>query len=85
MSPDVEMMRVIDRENEAIRISRGEVAKYLPIDADWDLEEVTLISIGTPGKWFYRIEWRPRVHYRGDNLGIPVLMSGKAVVGTESR
>ncbi len=62
---------------DAIRISYSELSDYFPEVEQWDLEEIWLNSFG-PGNWFYVVSWRAQGTF-GDDLGIPVLMDGKAV------
>ena len=64
---------------QALSISRGEPPKYMPGVATWDLVAIKLEAMGYESKWFYVVSWRPRGLERGDNLDIPVLMSGRAV------
>ena len=64
---------------QALLISRGEPPKYMPGVGTWDLVGIKLEPIGYESKWLYVVSWRPRGLEKGDNLDIPVLMSGRAV------
>lgn len=64
----------------ALAVSRAELSRYMPEVETWDLAEVDLQQIGYDGKWVYLVGWRPRGLEHGDNLDIPVLMSGHAVL-----
>jgi hypothetical protein len=64
--------------SEAVHISRGQLSRYFPNVEQWDLEDVELHSFAEGTKWFYVVSWRAR-GTRGDDLGIPVLMSGHPV------
>jgi hypothetical protein len=66
-------------ESRAVALSRAELSKYMPEVETWDLVNITLEPLGYSSKWFYVVAWRPRGLDKGDNLGIPVLMSGRAV------
>jgi hypothetical protein len=62
--------------HDAVGASKSELAKYFPDVEIWDLEDIALHRIGR--KWFYVVSWRAR-GTTGDDLGIPVLMNGKAM------
>jgi len=64
---------------QALSISRGEPVKYMPNVDTWDLAGIKLEPIGYESKWLYVVSWRPRGLKEGDNLDIPVLMSGRAI------
>ncbi|SRR6266571_7786000 len=65
--------------SRAVALSRAELSKYMPEVETWDLANITLEPLGYSSKWFYVVAWRPRGLDKGDNLGIPVLMSGRVV------
>jgi hypothetical protein len=67
---------------EAVRISKGELGRYVDDPEQWRLASIEIQTFERRAEWFYVVEWCPRsAGYIGDGIGIPVLMNGKALHG----
>ncbi len=71
---------------DAIALSKAELWRYkVEHVEDWYVSTVAIHRFDEQPLWFYTVEWRSKTKHMGDGIDVPVLMTGKAVVGTIRR
>lgn len=71
--------------DRAVAAATAELPRYVKNPAPWRVQSVVLQAFGDDGMWFYVVWWqRPVPHEAGERLGIPVLLSGNPVAGTQA-